>query len=189
MANRPCDKEILELFAARDEKAIDLCARRYGKEIYAVCFGILRSREDAEECTNSVYYAAWTKIPGEDVRNLIAFLTKLARDISIDAYRKKTVAKRRGALESLPYEELSDLLFDDDVESQFDRKKLSDLLNDFLRDLTPDRRNLFIWRYYGEKSVSELTKLTGKSKPGVYFILNELKNELKAKLEKEGYTL
>ena len=57
------DKKIIELFFARDEKAISETEKKYGKLARYVASNILSSREDAEECVNDALLALWNSIP------------------------------------------------------------------------------------------------------------------------------
>ena len=184
------DEEIVGFFFARNEKGLALIERRHGARIFAICRGILGSAEDARECCNSVWFTAWNRIPPDKPRSLAAYLSKIARDLAIDKLRENAAQKRGGAAAALPYEELEEVIGDrGDVCVQIETKELTNILNHFLEELPSDRRRLFMLRYYSEKSVAELSKLTGLSKQGVYYILNELKKQLKEILEKEGYVL
>ena len=47
------DHAILALYFARDERALDETAKKYGDGCYAVSYQILRSHQDAEECVST----------------------------------------------------------------------------------------------------------------------------------------
>ena len=49
------DKNIIELYRKRDEKAIEETDAKYGNYIYSISYNILRDREDSEECRNDTY--------------------------------------------------------------------------------------------------------------------------------------
>ncbi len=57
------DEDILDLYFARDERAITETDARYGQVCMKVFLGILASRPDAEECVNDTYLEAWNRIP------------------------------------------------------------------------------------------------------------------------------
>ena len=48
------DEEIVDMLFSRDETAVNEIKALYGRLIYSVAYGILRSEEDAEECENEV---------------------------------------------------------------------------------------------------------------------------------------
>ena len=46
------DTAILDLYWARDERAITETQKSYGKYCYSIAYHILHDREDTEECLN-----------------------------------------------------------------------------------------------------------------------------------------
>ena len=184
------DEEIVALYFLRDESAIRHTEKKYKNMILSICFGLLSDSEEAEECCNSVLFDVWRQIPPERPRSLAAFLTKIARRTAIDKVRERTRKKRADARTRLCCEELSEFFTDEEsVEQKIEQKELSRILDRFLSDLPPEKRRLFLMRYYAEKSLEEIGKLTGRSKQGVAWQLGELKEQLKTLLEKEGYPL
>ena len=57
------DKEIIALFLARDEGAIQAAQRQYGGYCAAIANGILDDRGAAEECVNDTWLKCWQSIP------------------------------------------------------------------------------------------------------------------------------
>ena len=57
------DNEIVELFFARDEGAIEAANRKYGPYCAAVAHNILGDRGAAEECVNDTWLRGWKSIP------------------------------------------------------------------------------------------------------------------------------
>ena len=188
MPKPPSDEEIVALFFVRDESAIRYTEKKYKNMILSICVGLLSDSEEAEECCNSVLFDVWQKIPPERPHSLAAFLSKIARRTAIDRIREKTRKKRADAHRFYSSEELSELLVDsENVEREIEQKELSLILDRFLSDLTPEKRRLFLLRYYAEKTLDEIGKLTCMSKQGVAWQLKELRERLKTLLEKEGY--
>ena len=182
------DDGIVELFFARDERAIGHTEKKYGALILSVCMGILHNHEDAEECSSSVYYAVWKKIPPERPRSLPAFLCTLARGFSIDRYREKTRQKRAGILAQAPFEELENLFSQSETpEEHLERNELCAIINEFLSTLEPDQRRLFVRRYYFEEDVDRIAASRGVSRRTVYVRLGEIRDRLEKVLRKEGY--
>ena len=188
---RISDEEIIDLFFARDERGLLYAEKKYGRIVRSLCGRILSNKEDAEECQNSVFFIAWSKIPPEKPKSLAAFLSRLARDVSIDRYRAGRSEKRTGDRLAVRYEELSDLLTDDDSGplSVLEQKETADMLRRFIFSLSDADRRIFLMRYYDEQTLAEISKNAGLSIQGVAFRLNKMKEELKKTLEKEGYPL
>jgi len=105
------DVQIIELFFARDERAIKETDKKYGKLCFRVAKNFLLSSEDAEECVNDTYLVAWNKIPPTHPNNLMAFICKITRVLSLKRLEQLRAAKR-SALEIVPLSELEDILPD-----------------------------------------------------------------------------
>ena len=100
------DKEIVQLYWQRSEEAITQTDRKYGSYCFSVAKNILPSQEDAQECVNDTYMAAWETIPPHRPDILSTFLGKLTRRISIDRWRAQTADKRGGSAVTVALEEL-----------------------------------------------------------------------------------
>ena len=57
------DEEMVGLYWMRSEDAVAATAEKYGNYCYSIAFSILHNAEDAEECVNDAYLAAWNSIP------------------------------------------------------------------------------------------------------------------------------
>ena len=104
------DNKIIELFFARNERALSESQQKYGRYIEAVAKNILGNREDAEEVSNDTWLRAWNSIPPENPKSLKVYLGTLARNLSFDRYRRMTAEKRGGCEVSLCLEEAEEFL-------------------------------------------------------------------------------
>ena len=91
------DDQIVALYWTRSEEAILQTQKKYDSYCMGISGRILSNREDARECVNDTYLAAWNAIPPQRPAILSTFLGKLTRRISIDRWRAQT-ADKRGAL-------------------------------------------------------------------------------------------
>ena len=57
------DTEIIDLYWARNERAIEETDRKYGNYCYTVADNILTNREDSEECVSDTWLRAWNSMP------------------------------------------------------------------------------------------------------------------------------
>ena len=57
------DNQIIDLYWARDQQAIDETSEKYGGFLLQLAWNILRSHADAEECVNDTYLHTWNAIP------------------------------------------------------------------------------------------------------------------------------
>ena len=57
------DKQIIDLFFARNEDAIQHTADTYGNRLFVLADNIVRNDQDAEESVSDTYLKAWDTIP------------------------------------------------------------------------------------------------------------------------------
>lgn len=57
------DELIVQLYWDRSENAISETDRKYGAYCHSIAYGILQSKEDAEESVNDTYMDAWSSMP------------------------------------------------------------------------------------------------------------------------------
>ena len=87
------DREILELFRQRDQRAIPALEERYGGRLRALSLRLLGSPEDAEECVSDTYLAAWNAIPPEEPVYLFAYLAAICRNRVLSALGREKAQK------------------------------------------------------------------------------------------------
>lgn len=183
------DKQIIELYFNREESAIMETAHKYGAFCHRIAMNILSIREDAEECVNDTYLAAWKKMPPEMPNSLCAFLGRITRNLSISRYRSNHAKKRYSGMEVL-LSELNDCIPSmEQTEQIIERNRLSSLISDWLDTLPKDDCTLFVRRYWYGEPVKLLAKQYGCTPNRMTQRLLRLRNSLKTILEKEGAAL
>ena len=73
------DLTIIELYFARNEKAIEETDKKYGKLCFSVANNILFNDENSEECVNDTYLSVWNKIPPTRPNSFMAFICQIVR--------------------------------------------------------------------------------------------------------------
>lgn len=181
------DKEILDLYFDRSELAIQETDRKYGPYCYKIAIHILSDPADAEESVNDTYYSAWKLIPPRRPQRFSTFLGKLARNLSIDRWRKNTAQKRGGGETQLLLDELAECVAgSESPETELLRKELRAALNRFLRGLPERDRAVFLFRYYYALTKEEIAQKTGLSANQVKYILQRARKKLADLLQREG---
>lgn len=184
------DSKIIELYNARDEKAIAETDSKYGAHCRMIAINILQSREDTEECVNDTYLKMWHAIPPALPMSLRAFVTRITRNLALDRYRSKSRDKRGGGEVEFSLEELSGFISDmSDTEEAYKAKELSESIDRFLHKLSERDRDIFVARYYFFCSASEIASKLRMNENYVWNILSRTRKKLKDHLEKEGYTV
>ena len=184
------DTKIVQLYWDRDEQAIPATADKYGNYCASIAKNILGNKEDAEECVNDTYMNAWNSMPPHRPSILSTFLGKIVRNLSFNRYKHNTADKRGGGELPLVLDELSDLVSGkDDVEQEIDRKELVNTIDAFLDTLTPEKRSIFVSRYWHTDSISEIAKRHGMNDGAVSMTLNRLRLKLHNYLLERGFEL
>ncbi len=180
------DRQIVQLFWARDEDAIRQSSTKYGRMLSRLSYSLLSSHEDAEECVSDTYVAAWNNMPTDFPDYLGAYLSKIVRRISINRLRYRERSKRGAGVTTL-LDELSECIPDTFTpDDQYQNERLGELLRGFVERLDRDKRIIFIKRYFSSESIYEIAVEMGMSEGKVKSILFRTRESLKKILEKEG---
>ena len=184
------DSKIIELYFDRNEQAIPETAEKYGAYCMTVSKNILGNIEDAEECVNDTYFVAWNTIPPHIPKVFSLFLGKITRNLSLNFYRKNNTKKRGGGEYDAVLDEIEDLVSGkENTEQEFERKEIICAINDFLKTLDDEKRNIFVCRYWYFDSVKEMSKRFEKKEQSIYSLLRRTVKELKKYLCERGFEL
>ena len=178
------DFEIVSLYHARDEQAIEVSQKQYGKYCHTVSMNILHSEPDAEECVNDTWVAAWNTMPPKWPQKLCGYLGKLTRNISINRLKSLRRECRDTSL-TVAFEELEDIIpAPDDTDS----KIISGWLDEYLATLPQLDRQLFVGRYWYNHSVKELARHYGLTANAATKRITRAREGLRDFLMERGYT-
>ncbi len=185
------DEKIVALYWQRDESAIQETKDKYGLYLSKIAYNILCSSQDSEESVNDTYLAAWDSLPPHKPSKLSTYLGKITRRISIDVFRKKNRDKRQASEYALSLTELKDCIpaKEGAPEHALEIQLLANAIQDFLRLISEDARNLFIGRYYFLDPLREVARYCGMSESKAKSMLFRTRCSLKSYLEKEGFNL
>lgn len=185
------DEKILDLYFARNQRAINETRDKYGTFCGSIAERILNNKEDAEECVNDTWYSAWNAIPPARPSHFQAYLAKITRNLSLNARSRERAKKRgSGAVESC-IEELWDVLPGTlgNCEETVDEVALGKIISVFLREQTETARRVFVQRYFYFESVSTIAKDSNLSESGVKMSLLRTRKALRDVLIQEGITI
>ena len=179
------DQQIIDLYFDRNEQAITETNVKYGKLCHSIAYNILSNREDSEECVNDTYIGVWNAIPPTRPDNFMAFVCRIARNMSL---KRLEFLKRekRSADVILSLDELSAVLPDERYAPDVSDEDVGRLISQFLRTQKEDVRNVFIRKYYFFDSVKEIAERYSFTESKVKNMLFYTRNKLKDYLIKEG---
>ena len=179
------DREIIDLYFARSERAIRETERKYGRQVQGVAYGILRNRADAEECAGDTWMRAWNAMPPQRPDRLGAWLMRVARNLSLDRLRRSGAMKRGET--ALALDELTEVVAD--VRDEADDGEIMAVVNGFLARQRQVNRVMFLRRYWYMDGVPEIARRVGRTEGAVRVTLYRMRKGLRAALEKEGIAI
>ena len=143
------DSRIIDLYWAREERALRETERKYGSYCRTVAHNILRNREDSEECVNDTWLRAWNAMPPQRPSILSSFLGTITRNLALDRYKAGHRNKRGGGQLTVALEELGDCIAGRlDVEQMAAEAELTRAIDRFLRSLPENECCVFMRRYW-----------------------------------------
>lgn len=182
------DDQILDLYFARDERAITETDTKYGAYCLQVADRILSDSLDAEEAVNDTWLRAWNTIPPKRPSVLKLYLAKITRNLAFSKYRALTAEKRGGGEIALALDELAGCIgTEEDIGSRLNKQELTESIQRLLEGVPPRDRNIFIRRYFFVESTADIAARYGLKESNVLMILTRVRKKLKEHLIKEGY--
>lgn len=184
------DEEIISLYWERDEDAIAETDLKYGPYCRNISYAILRDQEDSRECVSDTWLHTWYAIPPQKPKNLVGFLVRIVRNLSLDRYRRKTALFRGGGQIDRVYEELEETVPSAQSGQEIaDLLTLRDALERFLDRCSAEERQIFLLRYWYVHTPAEIAEQLQLRRQKVNSVLCSVRKKLRAHLEQEGIGL
>lgn len=180
------DKIIYYRLKKKDKDAFIEAYDLYLNDIYRFIFFKVSNKEEAEDLASQTFLKSWNHIQNNkisDYNTLKSLFYKVARNLIIDHYRKKS-NKNKVSIEREDGETIA--LVDDgqdihrEIEASIDFEKLEDRM----KELKDDYREAITLRYVNELSVSEIADILDKKKGNVRVLIYRAIKALK-KISKE----
>lgn len=182
------DEKIVDLYWKRDESAVAETQQKYEHYLTKIAYNILNDIEDSLESVNDTYLRAWKAMPPHRPAVLSTFLAKITRRVAIDMVRKRNRGKRIPSEYTYSLTELEDCIpCGSGPEHKAETALLAKVINEYLRTLPEETRNLFIGRYFFLDSLKEAAAYCGMSEAKAKTLLYRTRCGLKECLEKEGF--
>ena len=179
------DKQIVDLYWAREEIAIHETALKYGSYCYSIAYTILQDLQDAEESVSDTYMKTWETIPPQRPVYFFAYLAKLCRNFSLARIQWQSAAKRSAEIVTLT-REMEECIPDRSYERKLEGEEIGRMLNTFLESISLESRLIFLRRYWFADSIEEIAARYRISQSKVKTQLHRTRRKLQLFLEKEG---
>lgn len=147
-------REIFRRIRAGNQEAFAHLYQELEKPIYTICLRITRSRETSEDITHDVFVKLYSAPPDDSVRNLRAWIFRMARNLAIDALRKRAHTAQQ----------------DEDPQAADDFSRIHDRmdLERALDQLPPDEREILTLHLNADLNFREISGIVGLSLPAAY---------------------
>lgn len=184
------DAAIIDLYWARQERALSETELKYGGYCRSIAQNILHSHEDTEECVSDTWLRAWNAMPPQRPSVLSAFLGRITRNLSFDRCRKQSAEKRGGGSLPLALDELSECVPSRaSVEGELEQKELAAVIDRFLRTLPARECDIFMRRYWYVDSVQAIAARYDMKENTAKSVLFRTREKLRRYLAAEGITV
>lgn len=181
------DEQIIDLYFAREERAIAETDKKYCEYLHTVAYSILANEQDAEECLQDTYLKTWNTIPPQRPQIFHAFLAKITRNLSLNRQRAAARQKRVPREACRPLDEVQEFLPDShDVGRDLQSATVARIVTEYLERTTERRMYVFVARYFFSLTVPQVAKRLDCSVSLVNKELAEIRSELRILLEREG---
>jgi RNA polymerase sigma-70 factor (ECF subfamily) len=181
------DSRIIEMLHRREEAALQMIRDEFSSQCGQIAYRITGNREDAEECVNDMLLDVWNTVPPNHPNDLQAYLVSLVRRRAIDRYRYAHRQKRSG-MQTTALDELADILpSEENVETIFTHKQITDVVRTFLDTLSLKNRRVFLQRYLMAMPEKEIAADNEMSLISVKVMLHRTRKHIQEYLRKEGF--
>lgn len=177
------EHELIALYFARSEQAIELTRSAYGPYCRAIALRILGSEEDAEECLSDVWLRVWNAVPPERPVCFKGWLGTVTRNQALT--RRRAKVHQPQTVDEAALELALDL--SGGPEADLEARELGRAISAFLAEQPEINRGVFIRRYWYGDTVEETARRAGWSSGQVKSTLHRMRRKLRDYLEKEEF--
>ncbi len=149
-------------------------------KIYRFVFLKVSSKAKAEDITSETFSKAWEvfKNNNKEIRNVNAFLYRIAKNLVIDYYR------HQGQAVTVPADDLPLIDHDQDIEQEAIDSSDMRKVRKAMTTLNQDYQNAIIWYYLDDLPVSKVADLLGRTEGATRVLIHRALYSLKDKIQK-----
>ena len=151
-----------------DKDAFACVYHELKQPVYTISYRITQSKETAEDITHDVFVKLFSAPPDSSVKNIRAWIFQMARNLSIDALRKKSRMGEQG-------KDISNVDFYDRIHFRMD-------IETALRKLPRDELEIITLHLNADLNFKEISKILNLSLPATYRKYRKALNCIQAEL-------
>ena len=178
------DRELVELYFARSERAVEETWAKYGAYCAAVARRLLADERDAEECLSDCAVAVWRAIPPARPEHFKGWLGAIVRNRALAI--GKANGRRPPQVEEGALELAAALSPEDGPHRQAEAAELGRAISRFLEGQEEPVRTVFLRRYWYADSVEQAARHMGWTVSRAKTVLFRTRGRLREYLEQEG---
>jgi RNA polymerase sigma-70 factor (ECF subfamily) len=159
------DKILYLRLSEKDRDAFVETYDLYFDQIYRFVFFKVSDKEEAEDLTSAVFLKVWGYVQDKsikDYKTLKALLYKVAKNVVIDHYRKKSAQSEHFSLDA-PGNSFDIKDERQDPHKEIEHKHSYSQLEEKLFELKDEYREVIVMRYVNEMSIGEIAAALEKS--------------------------
>lgn len=179
------DQLLIDLYFARDKRAVAETKEKYGAWCAAIAWRLLRDSRDVEECLSDCALAVWNAIPPQRPEHFKGWLGAIVRNRAIALGRAS--GRWPATVDETALELAACLSAGDSPQGRAEAAELGRAISDFLRTQRPGARTAFLRRYWYAEGVEEVASRLGWSVSKTKSSLFRTRNKLREYLHQEGY--
>jgi RNA polymerase sigma-70 factor, ECF subfamily len=155
--------------------------KEYFPRIYNYCLFRVSLKEDAEDITEMTFIKTWDYLSeGKHIDNFKAFLFRVAHNLTINLYGKRTQDKEHiVSLTSSITGKQIDIPDDTDIHDDLETKELYKSIRQELAQLKPEYRDVMLLRYVDDMSLSDIAQTLQISETNVRVRLHRATRKMK----------
>jgi len=176
------DGKYIEMVLQGNSDAFANLVDKYKDMVFTLALRIVKNTEDAEEIAQDAFVKAYKSLPG--FKGNAKFTTWLFRIVYNTAVSKVRKSKNHNIYLDEMNEQNIAIESGPDILSQMTRDEANDVLHGLLDRLNLDERTIITLYYLNEKSVEEISEVTGLSKSNVKVKLFRSRTKLRTLVQK-----
>jgi RNA polymerase sigma-70 factor (ECF subfamily) len=158
------DNELVKLFQAGDETALESLLSRYKEKIYTTIFYLVKDRHLAEDLFQEVFIKIIDKLRSKNYNDEGKFLhwaLRISHNLCVDYFRKEKRNNKTSGDSNNLFEMLE--ISSDAADTKFVNGQVHEKVRVMLDKLPEEQREVIILRHFADLSFKEIAELTNTS--------------------------